>query len=57
MIDEFSIEKIRKRPVKKVKPGYKKKIKEEIERLLKSKFIRAARYVEWLANIVPVIKH
>ena len=32
------------------------KIKEEIERLLKSKFIRTARYVEWLANIVPVIK-
>ncbi|PNY08742.1 hypothetical protein L195_g005274 [Trifolium pratense] len=32
------------------------KIKEEIERLLRSKFIRTARYVEWLANIVPVIK-
>src|ERR1051325_5764917 len=32
------------------------KIKEEIERLLKSKFIRTARYVEWLANIVPVLK-
>jgi hypothetical protein len=32
------------------------KIKEEIERRLKSKFIRTARYVEWLANIVPVIK-
>lgn len=32
------------------------KIKEEIERPLKSKFIRTARYVEWLANIVPVIK-
>jgi len=32
------------------------KIKEEIERLLKSKFIITARYVDWLANIVPVIK-
>ena len=32
------------------------KIKQEIERLLKSRFIRTARYVEWLANIVPVIK-
>ena len=31
-------------------------IKEEIERLLRSKFIRTARYVDWLANIVPVIK-
>src|ERR1044072_4154997 len=32
------------------------KIKEEIERLLRSKFIRTARYVDWLANVVPVIK-
>ena len=32
------------------------KIKEEIERLLKSKFIITARYVECLANIVPVLK-
>lgn len=32
------------------------KIKEEIERLLESKFIRTARYVDWLENIVPVIK-
>lgn len=31
------------------------KIKEEIERLLKSKFIRIARYVKWFVNIVPVI--
>ena len=32
------------------------KIKQGIERLLKSRFIRTARYVEWLANIVHVIK-
>lgn len=32
------------------------KIKQEIERLLKSQFIRTARYFEWLANIVLVIK-
>ncbi|XP_057432273.1 uncharacterized protein LOC130725026 [Lotus japonicus] len=32
------------------------KIKEEIERLLRCKFIRADKYVEWLANVVPVIK-
>lgn len=32
------------------------KIKQEIERLLKSHFFRSTRYVEWLANIVPVIK-
>lgn len=32
------------------------KIKEEIERLLKCGFIRPARYVDWLANVVPVKK-
>ncbi|BFG41092.1 hypothetical protein CerSpe_273660 [Prunus speciosa] len=32
------------------------KAKEEIERLLKAGFIRPARYVEWLANIVHVLK-
>ncbi|CAL2276220.1 unnamed protein product [Prunus armeniaca] len=32
------------------------KVKEEIERLLEPGFIRTARYVEWLANIVPVLK-
>ena len=37
-------------------PEIMAKIKVEIERLLKSKFIQTARYVEWLANIVPVIK-
>ena len=32
------------------------KIKEEIERLKKCGFIRTARCVDWLANIVPVVK-
>ncbi|CAL8993414.1 unnamed protein product [Prunus brigantina] len=32
------------------------KVKEEIERLLRASFILTARYVEWLANIVPVLK-
>ncbi|KAK2354765.1 hypothetical protein QL285_092243 [Trifolium repens] len=49
-----------KKPVKQLPkrfaPEIMFKIKEEIERLLRSKFIRTARYVEWLANIVPVIK-
>ena len=31
-------------------------VKEEIERLFKACFIRIARYVEWLSNIVPVMK-
>lgn len=37
-------------------PEIMSKIKEEIERLLRSKFIRTTRYVKWLANIVPIIK-
>ncbi|KAM2278683.1 hypothetical protein ACFXTI_036839 [Malus domestica] len=32
------------------------KVKEEIERLVKAGFIIPAKYVEWLANIVPVLK-
>ena len=32
------------------------KVKEEIEKLLKSKFIKPTRYVQWLANIVLVMK-
>ena len=32
------------------------KVKEEIEKLLKAKFIRPTRYVQWLANIVHVMK-
>ena len=32
------------------------KVKEEIEKLLKAKFIRPKRYVQWLANIVLVMK-
>src|SRR3954469_19590119 len=49
-----------KKPIKQLPrrfaPEVMEKIKVEIERLLKSKFIRTARYVEWLANIVPVIE-
>ena len=32
------------------------KLKEEIKKLLKAKFIRLIRYVQWLENIVPVMK-
>ena len=32
------------------------KMKEEIEKLLKAKFIIPTRYVQWLANIFPVMK-
>ena len=34
----------------------KLKVKEEIEKLLKAKFIIPTRYVQWLAHIVPVMK-
>ena len=33
------------------------KVKGEIEKLLKAKFIRSIRYVQWLANIIPVMKN
>ena len=32
------------------------KIKEEIEKLLKAKFIRSTMFVQWLTNIVPIMK-
>ena len=32
------------------------KIKEEIKKILKAKFIRPTRYVQWLANIVLIMK-
>ena len=31
-------------------------MKDEVERLLKAGFIRTAWYVEWLFNVVPVVK-
>ena len=37
-------------------PELMPKIKQEIERLLKANFIRTARYVQWLSNIILVIK-
>src|ERR1043165_7703235 len=49
-----------KKPVKQTPrqfaPAVMSKIKEEVERLLQKKFIRTVRHVEWLTNIVPVIK-
>ena len=32
------------------------KVKREIEKILKAKFIIPTRYVQWLANIVPMMK-
>ncbi|XP_072080195.1 uncharacterized protein [Arachis hypogaea] len=48
------------RPVKQTPrcfaPEINEKIKEEIECLIKVKFIRTAHYVEWVSNIVPMMK-
>ena len=52
--------KLGKKPIKqsprRFAPEIMLKIKMEVEILLKCKFIRVTRYVEWIANIVPVIK-
>ena len=37
-------------------PKIASKLKEEIQRLLKGKFIRLARYAYWISNIVPILK-
>ena len=34
----------------------KLKVNKEIKKLLKTKFTRPTRYVQWLVNIVPVMK-
>ena len=43
-------------PPKRMSKEVELKVKEEIEKLLKAKFIRPTRYVQWLANIVHVMK-
>lgn len=42
--------------LKRYAPEVISKIKDDIERMLRNKFIRPIRYVEWLTNIVPIIK-
>ena len=43
-------------PPRRMSKEVKLKVKEEIKKLLKAKFIIPTRYVQWLENIVPVIK-
>ncbi|CAL9020082.1 unnamed protein product, partial [Prunus brigantina] len=45
-----------KQPPRRISSKVELQVKEEIVRLVKAKFIRPARYVEWLSNIVPVKK-
>ena len=46
-----------KQQPRRMSPEVTLKVKDEIERLLKAGFIRTARYVEWLSNVVPVVKN
>ena len=43
-------------PPRRVSKEVELKVKDEIEKLLKAKFIKLIRYVQWLANIVLVMK-
>ena len=43
-------------PPRKMSKEVELKVKEEIKKLLKAKFIKPTRYVQWLENIVPVMK-
>ncbi|BFG20860.1 hypothetical protein CerSpe_071340 [Prunus speciosa] len=45
-----------KQPPRRMSAEVELQVKEEIVRLVKAKFIRLARYVEWLSNIVHVKK-
>ena len=44
------------KPPRRMSKEVELKMKEEIEKLLNAKFIRPTRYVQWLANIVLVMK-
>lgn len=45
-----------KQPPRRMSCEVNLKVKDELEHILKVGFIRPTRYVEWLANIVPVPK-
>jgi len=45
-----------KKPARRMTAELTEKVKEEIIRLIKAKFIRLIRYAEWVSYIVPVIK-
>ena len=45
-----------KQKLRRMKPEMLLKVKEEVQKLLDVKFIKVARYPEWVANIVPVPK-
>jgi len=46
----------KKQRISRTKPKLSKKIKEEVMKLLKIDFIEVTRYLDWVANIVPIMK-
>ena len=45
-----------RQPARRMAPHILPKVKDEIDRMLKAKFIRPCQYTEWLSNIVSVTK-
>ena len=48
--------KLVKQKLKRMKPEWTLKIKEEVEKQYNAGFLRVVNYPEWLANVVPVLK-
>ena len=42
--------------LRRMKPEWTLKIKEEVEKQYNARFLRVVNYPEWLANVVPVPK-
>jgi hypothetical protein len=45
-----------RQPPRNFSPALYPRIKEEVDRLLKAKFIQPCRYADWVSNIVPIEK-
>ena len=45
-----------KQKLRRMKPQWTLKIKEEVEKQYNGRFLRVVNYLEWLANVVPVPK-
>ena len=48
--------KLVKQKLRRMKPEWTLKIKEEVEKLYNARFLRVVNYLEWLANVVSVPK-
>ena len=46
-----------KKKLRKMHPHIALLVKEELEKLIGAKLIRAIEYAEWISNIVPLSKH